>query len=280
MILFGNQLMDRSQVNINMEDRGYQFGDGVYEVIRVYNGKYFAFKGHIDRLYSSASKIRMNVPMPQAELEDKLMELLEKNQVKDGSVYLQVSRGVAKRAHTFKDDMEGVLVAYTNSGGRPLKNFEEGISAILMDDIRWLRCDIKSLNLLPNSLAAQEAKERGCGSAIFHRDQVVTEGSSSNVFIVRDNRLVTHPANNLILPGITRKIVIDLAGELGIQVEEKAFSVDELMQAEEVFITSTGAEVTPIIEIDGKAIGDRKPGATTRRIQEAYEKLVQALYQD
>lgn len=269
MILNG-VLKPGTEIKIDVEDRGYQFGDGIYEVIRVYNGKLFTARMHLDRLLKSAEKIRLVFPYTAEELENQLNELIAETQLKDGTVYLQVTRGTSPRNHLFPaEGTPPVYIAYTKNvpyGGasRP------GKKAITAEDIRWLRCDIKSLNLLGNILAKQSASEAGCFEAIQHRNGTVTEGSSSNISIVKDGRIKTHPATNLILNGITRQVMLDCCSRDGIPAEETAFTLDELFAADEVIMTSTSAEITPIISIDGKTIGTGEPGPVTRRLQQMF----------
>ena len=274
LILFQDRLMEREGAVVDIEDRGYQFGDGVYEVIRVYNGQFFGFKEHLERLVRSTAEIRMELPMPIEKIEQMLTELVKVNGLKTGIVYLQVTRGAATRTHHFPQQIKAVLTAYTREMERPLDQIKKGIHTVLTDDIRWLRCDIKSLNLLPNVLAKQEAKDKHCAEAIFHRGDTVTEGSSSNVLIVNGRELQTHPADNLILNGITKRKVFELAEEIGIRVKERTFTVDELLSADEVFITSTTSEISPVVQIDDTIIGDGKPGTITRQLQDAFERLL------
>jgi D-alanine transaminase len=192
-----------------------------------------------------------------------------------------------ERNHIFleQQDLKPQLIAYTvKEEKRPVKQMENGITALLTNDIRWLKCDIKSLNLLGSVLAKNEAYSKGAKEAILHRDGTVTEGSSTNVFIVKDSVLITHPSNHLILPGITRKVVLEIANKLGIEVKERAFSVDELLQADEAFTTSTTQEIAPVISLimDDKTfeIGSGKPGNITKKLQEDYSELISKLPQD
>ena len=260
MILWNDRLIPRSEASVDIEDRGYQFGDGIYEVIRVYGGKPFYLAEHLERLEKSARAIRLPLPWDSGLLAEKL--------------YLQVTRGPAPRNHAFPEKAEPVLVAYTTEVPRPEAMLKEGIRTCTHKDIRWLRCDIKSLNLLGAVLAKQEAVEKGCKEAILVRDGTVTEGSSSNVFIVREGTLYTHPADNLILHGITRAIVLKCAGEAGIPVKEEAFSVDALHDADEVFITGTMVEVCPVTHVDDRKIGSGVPGPVTRRLQQAFDEQI------
>lgn len=267
-VFVNGELIDRDKAKIDIEDRGYQFGDGIYEVIRVYNGKTFTMKEHMERLYQSAEKMKLSIPYNEEEFTATLLRLIEMNGVQDGIVYLQVTRGVSARQHHFpSQDVVGSVVAYTKDFPVPKGQMEDGVTAKLVEDIRWLRCDIKSLNLLGNLLAKQEAASEGHFEAILHRGDTVTEGSSSNAFMVKDGVIYTHPATNLILNGITRRVIEDLSRKNGITFQEETFSVPELLAADEVFIASTTSEVMPVTGIDGKVIGEGRPGAVTKRLQ-------------
>lgn len=273
LFLYQDRIMQKEEAAISPDDRGYYFGDGVYEVFRIYNGRLFEKKLHMERLERSVKEIRIEPPYPLARIEELLLHLLQEDPVKDGTLYMQITRGVAPRVHAFPDpaQTQSVLTAYVKPLPRPTETLASGIRAVTMPDIRWLRCDIKSLNLLPNVLARQEATERGAGEAIFHRNGTVTECSSSNVMLVKQGVIRTHPANQMILHGVTRSVVLRLAERLGLKVCEEAFMLGELYEADEVFITSTGAEVTPVIEIDGKKVADGTPGTITRMLQQAFE---------
>ncbi|GGE10060.1 D-alanine aminotransferase [Marinithermofilum abyssi] len=274
MILWHDTLIARERAQVDIEDRGYQFGDGIYEVIRVYGGKIFCLSEHLDRFERSAREIKLDLPYSLERLGSLLEDLVRQNQLTDGTVYLQASRGAAPRNHPFPEKAVPVIVAYTKEAPRPMSYLQDGIHTITQEDIRWLRCDIKSLNLLGAVLAKQAAVERGCQESILHRDGRVTEGSSTNVFIVKDGELRTHPANNLILHGITRAVVLELAQELAIPVKETPFFVEELFRADEIFVTSTTMEIAPVVSIDGRKTGSGHPGPVTRRLQEAFEKRI------
>ncbi|PAD37309.1 D-amino-acid transaminase [Terribacillus sp. 7520-G] len=254
------------------EERGLQFGDGVYEVIRIYQGTFDLLEEHIDRLFRSAEAIRLEVPFTKNELIASLQELAVRNDVQtDAKLYLQITRGSAPREHSFPD-VPANFYAYIEQSKRPVPLLQQGVRAVLADDIRWNLCFIKSLNLLPNILAKQTAKEKGAFEAILHKQGMVTEGSSSNVFIIKDQVLYTHPAADNILHGCVRSRVLTLASKAGLQVEETAFTTDQLLKADEVFITSTTSEIMPVIEIEGKLISSGTPGDNTRFLQRAYEK--------
>ncbi|WP_430494585.1 D-amino-acid transaminase [Rossellomorea marisflavi] len=268
-------LMDRKEAKVDIEDRGYQFGDGIYEVVRVYGGKTFTMKEHMERFYQSAEKIKLHIPYEMDELTGLIHRLIEANSIHDGIVYLQATRGVASRQHHFPaSDVKGSVVAYTKEVPVPQSQMDQGVTVKLIEDVRWLRCDIKSLNLLGNLLAKEEAASEGHFEAILHRGDLVTEGSSSNAFIVKDGVVRTHPATNLILNGITRRVIRDLAGQEGIPFQEDAFTLDELSSADEVFIASTTSEVMPVVKIGDRLVGEGRPGAVTRKLQEAFKKRI------
>ncbi|MFJ5758369.1 D-amino-acid transaminase [Neobacillus sp. NPDC093182] len=274
--LLNGEIIDRSQAKVDVEDRGYQFGDGVYEVIRVYNGKMFTLTEHLKRFADSAKSIGISLPFTSLRLAEMLEELLLKNNLQTGNIYMQVTRGTAPRNHLFPTgNVTPTLTAYTIKGVRPLENLKSGVKAILTEDIRWLRCDIKSLNLLGNLLAKQKASEQGCFEAIQHRGQDVTEGSSSNIFMVKNGTVITHESNHLILKGITKDVILNVCNKNNIPVQERTFSLAELEEAEEVFLSSTTAEVMPVIEIDGKKIRSGIPGPLTQKLQDLFEKEIE-----
>ncbi|MCM3743663.1 D-amino-acid transaminase [Sporosarcina luteola] len=269
------QFTSKDSLNISIDDRGYYFGDGVYEVVKVYDGELYTAEEHFGRLFQSAAKIKMAIPYSEQQLIDIAKELIKVNEVQTGHIYMQVTRGASARVHQFPAAaVTPVVTAYAIHNPRPLSNIEGGVSVKSVDDVRWLRCDIKSLNLLANVLAKQEAFEAGCAEAIFVRDGVVMEGSSSNAFGVKDGVVITHPATNLILNGITRQVVLRLCKENGIPVEERAFTPEEMYGMDEFFITSTTSEITPVVLIDEKAVGAGMPGAVTRRLQEAFARQI------
>jgi D-alanine transaminase len=274
MIFYKNQFMSKKDAHISPDDRGYYFGDGVYEVFRIYASKLYEKEAHLNRLKRSAAEALIPLPYPIEEIEAKLDQLVELTGVAIGTLYMQITRGEAPRAHPFPANAQPVMYASCTEVHRPISTIRGGISAITRDDIRWLRCDIKTLNLLPNVLAKQAAIEQGVGEVILHRNGTVTECSASNLMIIRSGILHTHPANNLILHGITRAVVLRLAKELEIEVKEQAFTLEELMQADEAFITGTTIEITPITEIDGAAVNQGAPGPMTRRLQEQFERTL------
>ncbi|MBO0992432.1 D-amino-acid transaminase [Bacillus sp. SD088] len=277
-VLVNDQLIERTEAVVDIEDRGYQFGDGVYEVIRVYGGEAFTADEHMERFFQSAEKIKMEMPFDKQQMLDFIEQLIMKNQLQDGSIYMQVTRGASARNHLFPgSDIKPVLTAYTKEVPRPEDVLENGVKAMVAEDIRWLRCDIKSLNLLPNVLAKQEATEQGCYEAILHRDGTVTEGSSSNAYIVKDGKITTHPATNFILNGITRQVILKLCQSHQIPITEETFRLEDLKTADEIFISSTTSEVMPIVQLDGQSIGDGKPGPLTKKLQSLFLEEIKAV---
>ena len=270
-IVYNGALSKRETIAIDIEDRGYQFGDGIYEVIRIYNGKLFAWEGHIERLFASAQKIRLEIPYTKGQLKKILEDLIAKNNLVTGTVYLQFTRGVSPRKHAFPGkETSPTKGAYKLDCGRSMLQMETGVETWIVEDKRWLHCDIKSLNLLGNILAYEDAHKEGCYEAILNRDGRITEGSHTNVLIIVDGVLITHPANNLILNGITRQIILKLCEQLSIPVKEKEFTPKELMEADEVFLTSTTLEITPVVKINGQLIG-KGPSLITKKLQAAFK---------
>ena len=271
VILTQNGLIDSNQLQYPYEERGLQFGDGIYEVIRIYHGKCYLLTEHINRLFRSASAIKLMLPFTREQLQLKLQQLIAINEMNsDGKIYLQVTRGSAKRNHIFPD-VEANFYAYVDHLERPTEKLQSGVKAITLPDIRWQNCYIKSLNLLPNVMAKQEAAEQGCFEAIFHRDGIVTEGSSSNAYLVKNNVIYTHPETKRILHGCVRDRLKMLTQSIKVELSENTFSITDLQDADEVFLSSSTAEVMPIIEIDQIIVGNGKPGKVTQALQEAYQ---------
>lgn len=270
-ILHNEEFIREEELNISKEDRGYQFGDGIYEVIRVYEGDLFTAEEHIDRFYESAEKIKITIPYTKDVFHKLLYDLVEMNEINNGQIYVQVTRGQATRQHHFPIETSPVVVGYTKTVERPLELMTNGVKATFIEDVRWLRCDIKSLNLLGNVMAKQEAHEKGCYEAILHRGEVITEGSSSNMYGVKNGIIYTHPATNLILNGITRRVILKLSQELGLEVKEEAFTKEQTKEMDEFFMSSTTAEIIPVVEIDGEKVGKGVPGELTKNLQHLFE---------
>ncbi len=270
------KVSELSEAAINCQDRGFVFGDGVYEVIRVYGGRPFALDPHLIRLESSLEAIRLRVPWQRPQLAAIISDLLACSQLHEAQIYIQVTRGIASRQHTFPAGVDPTLVCLV-SRVEPLDDLgRRGVKAITLPDDRWAHCHIKSLNLLPNVLAKESAKTQGAAEAIFVReDNLITEGSSSNVFALLGHTLTTPPADGRILAGITRQYFIDLARRAGIAVVERAISLQELRSAGEVFVTSTVREFLPVIDLDGGQIGSGGPGEVGQELYSMYRALCQ-----
>jgi D-alanine transaminase len=269
------RFLPRSEAAIPIEDRGFIFGDGIYEVWRVINGRLFESERHLARLGNGLRELR--IPAPDIADPNVLNEIAERILSENGllegeaTLYVEITRGVAARTHAFPAaNTVPTVFVMANRFAPPNDLRAKGAAAITMADIRWLRCDIKTIQLLPNVFAKQAAAERGAMDAFMIRDGMVTEGSHANVLGVFGGVIRTHPLNHLILPGITRAVVIELAASLGISVREEAFSADEIFTADELFLAGTTADVMPIVRVDDRAIGDGKPGPITRQLYDAF----------
>ncbi|WP_243385527.1 D-amino-acid transaminase [Bacillus kexueae] len=265
--------IDLDEKVIPIDERGHQFGDGVYEVIRVYDGKPFMLKEHIERLIQSGKAIKLKIDENVETYEELIQEGISRSGLRNCDVYLQITRGIAPRNHLFPNAPVSITMTVKPAKEMPKENRENGVRAIFHPDERWAKCFIKSLNLLPNILAKQEAFEKGCFEAIMHKEGYVTEGTSSNVFIVKDGAIYTTPLTENILPGITRIAVKQLVNRLNIPFVEKNVTTTELLKADEVFITSTTAEVLPVVEVEGNTIGSGKVGAVTSTLYAAFQQV-------
>lgn len=261
------------QARISPDDRGFLFGDGAYEATRAVEGRLFELERHLARLRRTLHGLR--IALPDAEI-DALAEvhqrLLRENELETGEalVYLQVTRGAAPRAHAFPPAATRPTVYLFASAITPPHALRErGAAAVTYPDVRWARCDLKTVNLLPNVLAKQHAVEQDAAEAIFVRDGVVMEGAQTNVFVVIDGELRTHPSSPYILGGVTREVVLELARGLALPVREVPVLLDELPRASELFLTSTTTDVLPLVRLDGRQIGDGRPGPVARRLYEA-----------
>ncbi|MFC6332622.1 D-amino-acid transaminase [Paenibacillus septentrionalis] len=269
-VLRNDEILPRDLVHIDIEDRGYQFGDGVYEVIRFYDGKLFHIEEHLNRLLGSLSSIEIALPLPVDVMLSKLQELVETADYKEGKIYLQVTRGVHPRIHSFPEGVPPLLIAYCSEAKRNFEQLDNGIHAIAVPDDRWLRVNIKSLNLLPNTIAKQKAAERGAVEAIFVRNGIVTECSASNIYGVKDGSIYTHPSNHLILNGITRQVTKKLAKQANIPWIEAEFTLEDLQAMDEVFASNTIIEICPVLSVANVPIKDGKPGTVTRELQKLF----------
>jgi len=276
---FNGKFIPKSEINISPDDRGFLFADGIYEVVRWYEGFFYDMPGHITRLKRSLRELRIN--WNDADLFESIAtDLIKQNQLenKPAMVYLQVTRGAASRTHQFPSpEVNPTIYAYAWGFAPDTISKDSGIKVMLKEDIRWSRCDIKSIALLANTLSFQEAHENGMKESVFVRNGLITEGSRSNVFFVIDGTLFTHPESNYVLSGITRKNVLRIAQEAGISIREEGVLENRIRFIKEAFITNTSAEVTPVIDIGGNTIGDGVPGPVTKLIREKFEAEIRIL---
>lgn len=270
LVYFNGQYLPKSEVHLSPDDRGFLLGDGIYEVIRIYDGRLFAAGAHFRRMERSLQALRIDGP-PADTFTDVAARLIRENDLTDAALYIQITRGVAPRTHAFPaaGTPPTVYATVYRPNIQPQK-WEEGVAVTLVPDIRWARCDIKTVALPPNVLASQRAREAGVEEAVFVRDGVLTEGAHTNVCAVRDGVLLTYPLSNYILPGITRAVVLDLCRQLELPYREEAVFADELDQIDELLILGTTTEVMPVVTVDGQAVGDGRPGPVTRRLQQAF----------
>jgi D-alanine transaminase len=269
--------LPRHHAKVDIEDRGYQFSDGVYEVCEIREGRLIDERRHLARLARSLSELQIAQPMPPAALSVVLHEIVRRNRVQDGLVYMQVSRGVARRDHAFPATNVApsiVVTARSANVDANEKTAADGIAVITLPDNRWERVDIKSISLLPNVLAKQAARSQGAKEAwLVDKSGRITEGSSSNAWIInRDGKLITRHLDHGILPGITRAVLIESLQSHGLQLEERAFTVEEAYAAREAFVTSATQQVMPVVRIDGRPIGNGAPGLIATALRRDYYK--------
>ncbi|HMJ18670.1 MAG TPA: aminotransferase class IV [Gemmatimonadaceae bacterium] len=272
IVYVNGAFVPRTEARVSVEDRGFVFGDGVYEVLRIINGRPFAARFHNERLRRSLEGIRISLAGKDSpeSLTEIGRHLLEENGLLQGeaTLYMQVTRGATTRAHNFPPPEVPPTVYISVARFTPYSDFaRNGASAITHPDLRWGRCDLKTLNLLPNVLASQAAKERGTFEAMLIRDGVVTEGTKTNFFGVVDGTLRTHPCDDHILPGVTRSILRELARELSVDLDETPIRESEIPQLSELFLTGTTTDVMPVVTLDNKPVGNGKPGEVTRKLQ-------------
>jgi D-alanine transaminase len=269
------RFVPQAQAYVHIEDRGYQLADAVYEVWALFGGKLADAEGHFARLERSLSELRIDMPMSRRALTMVLKEAVRRNRVREGTVYLQVGRGVAPRDHAFPTAQVRPSMVITVKGldrASSEAKAAKGISVITTPENRWGRCDIKTVGLLPNALAKQAAREAGAGEAWFVDELgFVTEGAASNAWIIdADGRLRTRDTNANILRGVTRRTLMDVIANEGLQIDERPFSVADALAAREAFVTGAGSLVLPVIAVDGRAVADGKPGPVAKRLRALY----------
>ena len=275
LVYLNGAFLPSDQAQVSVFDRGFVFADGVYEVIPAYGGRLFRLPQHLARLDNSLAGIRLSNPLAARDWQTMFTRLVEAGGAADQSVYLQVTRGPAERDHAFPKQITPTVFAYS----QPLKYPEPaqlaaGVAAITVPDIRWLRCDIKAIALLPNVLMRQQATEQGAAEAILLRDGRMTEGSASNIFLVLKGTLVTPPKGPFILPGVTRDLALELARTHGLACEERTVTESELRSADELMLSSSTKELLPITRLDGKPVGSGKPGPLHARLHSLYQDYI------
>lgn len=275
IVYVNGEYVAADQARVSIFDRGYIFGDGVYEVIPVINGKLVDKAYFLERLDRSLSELQIAWPCSKEDALAMMRELISRNELIEGVVYCQVTRGVAERDFTFPEDCEPAFIAFTTVMDL-LDNpaAETGIDVLTTEDLRWKRRDIKSINLLGQVLAKQDAASRGGKEGWMIEDGFVTEGVSSSAYIVKDKKIITRQLSNDILPGIRRRTLLEISAELGIEIEQRPFTVAEALAADEAFISSATTITLGVVSLDGQKIGDGTPGPVTRRLREAYKQRV------
>jgi D-alanine transaminase len=275
IVYLNGKFLPGEEAKISPNDRGFIFADGVYEVAKYYNGKAFRYRDHFERLKRSLSELRILFPDIEG-LEMIFQKLISVNGMENihAGIYVQITRGTHKRIHNFPEKITPTIYAYAFELLSSKDNLENGIKVITKEDIRWQRCDIKSVSLLPNSMLFNEAVENGAGECILIRDGMVTEATHSSVLAVKNGTVVTRPLSNLILPGITRKVILEICEDNGIPFEERMYTEKELYEMDEILIAGTGSEVTPVVQINNRYIGNKKPGEITRLIQKKFFEMV------
>lgn len=272
-VYLNGEFIPKEEAFISVDDRGFLFGDGIYEVTAAYKGKLYNWDRHLARANRGLNALRID--FDPATLEEIHNQLLEKNGLLDAPVsyvYLQITRGVAKRTHKFPPNpVEPTVYMFAGEYQRPdRERWERGYTSVTVPDVRWLRRDLKTIQLLPNVLGAQAPVDQGADEIVFVQDGMAIEGSHNNLFMVFGDTIVTHPLSNQILGGITRSVILDLAAELGYEVQERCVPLEEMFRADEVFHSGTLSEVKPCIAVDGKPIGDGKVGPVTRALFDAF----------
>ena len=266
--------LPEEQATISIFDRGFIFADGIYEVSAVINGKLVDVEAHMARLERSCAEIQLALPWPRAEIISIHHELMARNNLTSGGVYLQVTRGAADRSFTFPVDAKPSLVMFTQARAMN-REVSKGYKLMSLPDMRWKRRDIKSVGLLAQVLAKQAAHEAGCDEALMIEDGVITEGGSSTAWIVKGRTLISRPLSTAVLAGITRKAMLTYVAESGFAFEERTFTLQEALEADEVIITAATALVMPATEIDGQPIGGGQPGPVARRLRDIYFDLAE-----
>ncbi|HSB49675.1 MAG TPA: D-amino acid aminotransferase [Burkholderiales bacterium] len=268
------EFLPLDQARVSVLDRGFIFGDGVYEVVPVYSRRPFRLPEHLKRLARSLDAVRLGHPMTDAEWTRLVHELIARHPGEDQAIYLQVTRGVAKRDHAFPKEGKQTVFMMSSPLVTPSRDqIENGVPCITATDFRWLKCDVKSVSLLGNCLLRQLAADAGAVEVVLFRDGVLSEASASNVLVVRNGKLLGPPKNHLILPGITYDVVLELAAAKGIPIELRSIAEREVRNADELWLTSSSKEVLAITTLDGKPVGNGRPGPLLRTVHQAFQEF-------
>ena len=274
MVFLNGRFLPLEQATVPVLDRGFIFGDGVYELIPVYSRAPFRMDEHLARLERSLAAVRIANPYARDKWRSIILELVAKQPWEDQGVYLQVTRGVAKRDHAFPAGVEPTVFAMSNPLVNPPQELvEKGVAAVSAPDNRWLRCDIKSISLIGNVLLRQASADAGAAETILFRDGILTEASASNVFVAKNGVVLSPPKSNLILPGITYDVVVEIAQQLGLPLEFRDIREAEVRAADELWVTSSSKEILAVVELDGKPVGEGRPGPLFRRAWEGYQEF-------
>ncbi len=278
LVYLNGEYLPLNEAKISVLDRGFIFGDGVYEVIPAYGSKALRFEHHMQRLQNSLDAVRITNPLSNAQWQEIIDKLIAETGPQDQSIYLHITRGVASRDHRFPDDSKPTVFVMSNilPAVEP-ELLKTGISAVTLDDIRWQYCNIKAIALLPNILLRQQAVDKGTAEAILIRNGSMTEGAASNVFIVSGGIIKTPPKDQQVLPGITRDLIVELAKTHNMPIEEISISEKEFLAAEEIWLTSSTKEILPVTQINEQQVGNGKPGVVWQDMYQKYQDYKETL---
>ena len=270
-IYLNSRFVEHKDAKIHIDDRGLQFADSVYEVVPIYNKRLIDTKFHLHRLRFSLSELDIEYKVNDKQLINIFCKLINTNNIKNGIIYLQITRGIQQRSHVYKNNLKQTVIIYSQSQSFniPDKNFK-GVEVVTHEDLRWFRADLKTVNLLPNILAENFAHKKNKYTAILIKNNKITEGAHSNIWIIKKNKILTHPLNNEILKGVTRTVLKLIIKKIGLTLKENSFTKDQLYKADEVFLTSSGSFITPILKIDNNIINNRKIGHITLSLATLY----------
>lgn len=278
LLFLNGEILPLSEGKVSVEDRGFLFADGIYEVIRNYKGKPFTLEEHLERLERSAAGLMLELPHSREELKAICLDLLRRSGLEDSFFYIEVTRGAARRTHPFPEQARPTVVVFIRAMAAPDPRIRrEGVKVITLPDERWACCHLKTVSLLPNVLASEKARRAGANEALLYSpERILYEGSSSNAYLIEDHTLYTHPLTNKVLPGITRQVTLEVAGQIGLRVVEEPRSVEDFKAADEVFITSSTREIYPVVQMDEAKIAGGKVGPWVQKLHATFLERVAA----